>query len=139
LAETTRCWGPSAVNLERLSSCPTCVAFFTCGSQTKAAHHSRKTHVCRQSDHRNHNGVQTSSPIALRQLSESNLAQYDLKFNANDLAFDADATVYAVQEAGKKMSFDFKFDCFEGVKQDLEGWIQSQNFIFRERHIFKNV
>jgi hypothetical protein len=45
----------------------------------------------------------------------------------------------AVQEAGRKALFNLMLDCYEQPKQDFPNWVESQNFMFKERAIFKDL
>jgi hypothetical protein len=93
-----------------------------------------------QTSVRKHND-QLSTPastISLLQLTEAALANYNERSNDLDASFDADVRERAVQEAGRKMGFDLKLDCYEMDKQEFREWYDTQKTIFRERPIFKD-
>jgi hypothetical protein len=85
------------------------------------------------------NKLRTQAPTTrLLQLTEAALANYNEQYGELDVSFDTDVRERAVQEAGRKMGFNIKLDCYEADKPELVEWYAMQKTLFREPPIFKD-
>jgi hypothetical protein len=109
---------------------------FACNESSNPAFEAHN-HSRVQTSVRKHRLPTPSSITPLLQLTEAALANYNEQYNDLDVLFDTDVRERAVQEAGRKMGFNLKLDCYEADKQEFMEWYETQKTLFRERPIFK--
>ena len=62
----------------------------------------------------------------------------DDSYDDNTASFNNEVKTRAIQEAGKQLGFDLKLDRYEQAATSFKDWVESQDTLFPERHIFRD-
>lgn len=72
------------------------------------------------------------------ELTEHALHIFDKQYNYNDVTFNSEVRVRAVQDAGTHLGFSLTLGCYEQAANNFDDWLENQNGPSSERRIFKD-